>query len=122
MGSSRARITRFIASILAIALSVQLVGAQGTSCVQMSASQGGAAHQEMHHSDLDEAKAGTGASRTQTPGIPGCSHSILCVNAPAMVNSMLNAVRVADIEPPIAHSTGALEARPVCPDSPPPKL
>ena len=122
MVSSRARVTRFIASILVIALSVQIVGAQGTSCVQMSASQEAAAHQEMHHSGFIDVKAGAGASHSQTHGVPACSQSILCMNAPAMVNLTLNAVRVAHIAAWIAYSPGALEPRALCPDSPPPKI
>ena len=111
MVSSRARVTRFIASILAIALSVQ-----------MSASQEAAAHQEMHHSGFIDVKAGAGASHSQTHGVPACSQSILCMNAPAMVNLTLNAVRVAHIAASIAYSPGALEPRALCPDSPPPKI
>ena len=122
MVSSRARITRFIASILAIALSVQIVGAQNTNCVQMSASHGTTAHQEMNHSGIDDVKAGTGASHTQTPGVPGCRQSILCMNAPAMVNLTLNAVRVAHIATPTAYSAATLEVRALSPDSPPPKI
>lgn len=122
MASFCARITRFIASILAMALSVQIVAAQGGNCVQMSTSQGAAAHQEMHHSGFDEAKAATEASQTPTPPIPGCSQSILCMNATAMVDLTMGTGRIAHLSLPIACSPGTLEARVLCPDSPPPKI
>ena len=122
MVSSRTCITRFIASILAIALSVQIAGAQGRNCVQMSASHGATAHLEMNHEGIDDARAGTGASHTRTPGIPGCSQSAPCMNAPAMVNLTLDAVRVVHIATPIAYSPGTLEVPVLSPDSPPPKI
>jgi hypothetical protein len=118
---SRVRIVRVIASLLAIALSVQVAGAQGTNCERMNPSHATDAHQEMHHSGLPDARAGTGASHTQTPGVPGCSQSIQCMNAPAMVNMTVDVIPVVRIAAPIAHSPRILEVRTLCPDSPPPR-
>jgi len=111
----RARITRFIAALLAIGLSTQIAGAQVVNCMKMSASLATIGHSAMTHHGSD-------ASHTQTPGDTGCSKTILCMNGPAMLSTKFQTAALAHVAPPIAFGPSALEARALRPDLPPPKI
>ena len=112
-----------MATILAIALSTQIAGAQAPDCMKMSASQGSTGHSETsHHTGGDGPRADTGAPLTQIPNNAPCSQSTFCVNAPAIPIVTTRAVAVAHVAPPISFGPVALEVRAVRPDSPPPKI
>ena len=122
MVSRRGRITRFVATVLAIALSTQIACAQAADCMKMSASQGSTGHSETSHQmGGDGANADAGAPLTQVPNDGQCSQTTLCVNLPALPIVTLRAVAVAHVAQPISFGPIALEVRAVRPASPPPK-
>lgn len=120
----RARITRFIAAILAIALSTQIAGAQVVNCTMMRDMQANGDHAAMmqHHASTAGNVTTSSSSQTQTPGSPTCGQTILCANTPAMPVAMTRNIAVDHTAPPIQFGQTTLEARDLRPDSPPPKI
>ncbi|MGE5748380.1 MAG: hypothetical protein ACM31F_00355 [Gemmatimonas sp.] len=120
----RARITRFIAAILAIALSAQVAGAQAVNCMMMRDMQANGDHSAMmqHHASSAGYVTTSSSSHTQTPGTTTCSQTILCANAAAIPVAMTRSMTVDHTAPPIQSGQTALEARDLRPDSPPPKI
>jgi hypothetical protein len=120
---SRARITRFIATVLAIALSTQIAGAQVANCMKMSVAHRGSGHSEMsHHTTRDGVKAATRSPQSETPSDAGCSQSVLCINAPAILNATPRAVGLSHIASAVSFGSATFETRALHPDSPPPKI
>jgi hypothetical protein len=120
----RARITRFIAAILAIALSTQVAGAQVVNCTMMRDMQANGDHAAMmqHHASSAGSAATSSGSHTQNPGSTTCSQTILCASTPAMPVGITRSIAIDHTAPPVQLGQTALEARDLRPDSPPPKI